>query len=112
MEPSDVMLLICFGLAVFLTLFFALGRPRIWYKDRLGWVLFGYAVTTSAFVGLIAYAIVFGQKVDEPWRFGISGLLAFALTAKIVAVYSERREARLASKSPDTEEKTHEHPHT
>jgi hypothetical protein len=72
MHASDVMLLVDFVLAVLLAGYFALGHPRVWYKDRLGWVIFGYAVTTIAFVGLIAYAIVFGQKVDEPVRFGVS----------------------------------------
>jgi hypothetical protein len=106
------MLLVCFGLAVILAGYFALGRPRVWYKDRLGWVLFGYALTTVSFVGLIAYAIVFQQKVDEPVRLGVSTLMAFALTAKIFAVYSERREARLGTnKFPDPEENPHEHPH-
>lgn len=113
MHASDVMLLVDFALAVVLAGYFALGHPRVWYKDRLGWVIFGYAVTTIAFVGLIAYAIVFGQRVIEPVRFGVSTLMAFALTAKIYAVYSERREARLeANKTTDNEENPHEHSHS
>lgn len=103
LEPSDVMLLIDFVLAVFLMGYFALGSPRVWYKDRLGWVIFGYAVVTVAFIGLIAYAIITGEKIDEPARFAVGLLMAGALVAKIWAVYRERREGRLSKfENPDT----------
>lgn len=94
LEPSDYTLLLDFVLAVFLMGYFALGKPRTWYRDRLGWVIFGYAVVTVAFIGLIAYAIIFEQKVVEPVRFIVGLLMAGALVAKILAVYRERREAR------------------
>lgn len=95
LEPSDITLLLDFVLAVFLMAYFALGKPRTWHRDRLGWVIFGYAVVTVAFIGLIAYAIIFDQKVVEPVRFVIGLLMAAALSAKIWAVYRERRAARL-----------------
>lgn len=94
--PSDIALLVDFVLAVFLMLYFALGKPRSWYKDRLGWVIFSYSAVTVGFIGLIAYAIIFDQKVVEPVRLLVGIFMAGALTAKILAVYRERREARKA----------------
>jgi len=96
LAPSDVMLLVNFVLATFLALYFALGHPRTWIHDRLGWVIFGYAVVTVAFIGLIAYAIVFGERAVEPIRLAIGVGMAGALVAKIWAVYRERREGRIA----------------
>lgn len=111
MEPSDVMLLVDFVLAVVLAAYFALGKPRVWYKDRLGWVIFGYAVVTVAFIALIAYAIVFGQKVVEPVRFAVGLGMAVALALKTWAVYRERREARLdLARFNEPKEKTHDLP--
>lgn len=92
---SDVSLLLDFVLAVFLMFYFALGSPRTWYKDNLGWVIFSYSAVTVGFIGLIAYAIIFDQKVVEPVRFVVGILMAGALVAKILAVYRERRAARL-----------------
>lgn len=94
--PSDFALIACFALALFLALYFALGRPRSWVRDPLGWVIFGYAVTTVSFIGLIAYAIVFEQKVSEPVRLLVGVLMAGALVAKTIAVYGERRKGRLS----------------
>lgn len=108
LELSDVTLLLDFVLAVFLMLYFAFGQPRTWHKDRLGWVIFGYAVVTVAFIGLIAYAIIFDQKVIEPVRFVIGLLMAGALSAKIWAVYRERRAARLESVFTRPKEGSHE----
>ena len=104
LEPSDIMLLIDFGLALFLALYFALGYPRTWWRDRLGWVIFGYAVTTVSFIGLIAYAILFEQKVIEPIRFLVGLAMAGALAWKTWAVYRERREARRTHRAHHDEE--------
>ena len=109
LAPSDVALLVDFGLAVFLLLYFALGKPRTWYRDRLGWVIFSYAMVTVAFIGLIAYAIVLGEKVVEPVRFAVGLGMAGALVAKIIAVYRERRAARLDRDRETYEEKTHDY---
>lgn len=92
---SDYALMLCFGLATFLTFYFALGKPRTWMKDRLGWVLFSYAVNTMFFVGLIAYAIVFEQKVPEPVRFIIGAGMVVALALKIYAIHAERAKGRI-----------------
>lgn len=100
LEPSDVTLLIDFVLAIVLLVYFAFGKPRTWYRDRLGWVIFGYAVVTVAFIGLIAYAIIFEQKVIEPVRFAVGTLMAGALLAKIGAVYRERRDGRIGRFRP------------
>jgi len=108
--PSDIMLLIDFGLALFLAVYFAVGYPRTWYRDRLGWVIFGYAVTTVSFIGLIAYAILFDQKVAEPMRLLVGVAMAGALAWKTWAVYRERREARKIHRAR-LDEEHHEHPH-
>lgn len=99
-HPSDYTLVIDFLLAVALLFYFSLGEPRVWFKDRLGWVIFGYALVTVAFIGLIAYAIVFGQKVAEPIRFIVGAGMGAALALKIFAVYRERREGRQAGVRP------------
>lgn len=94
--PSDFALMACFALSLSLALYFTFGKPRSWMRDPLGWVIFGYAWVTVGFIGLIAYAIAFEQKVDEPFRLGVGVLMAGALAAKIRAVYRERRKGRLA----------------
>lgn len=96
LHPSDIALLVCFALSAFLSLYFAIGKPRTWFHDPLGWVIFGYSVTTVFGFGLIAYAIVFGQKVDEPIRLVGTLLMIGGLVAKTLAVYGERRKGRLA----------------
>lgn len=93
--PSDYALMACFGLATFLAAYFALGEPRVWHKDPLGWVLFSYSVMTFLFLGLIAYAIVFEQKVAEPWRFAVGAGMALALSLKIFAIHRERVKGRI-----------------
>lgn len=100
LNPSDVALMIDLFLAVFLAFYFALGRPRTWFRDRLGWVIFGYAVAVVALLLLIVYGIVFGQKVDEIFRLAVGVGLALALVSKIWSVYRERREGRRASARP------------
>lgn len=100
LDPSDYALVIDFVLAVVLALFFSLGRPRVWYRDRLGWVIFGYAVAVVALLGLIVYGIVFGQKVDEPIRFVVGAGLGVALVAKLRAIYLERKRGRMPGSRP------------
>lgn len=94
--PSDYALVLDFALASFLALYFAVGTPRTWFRDRLGWVIFGYAMSTVAFVGLIVYGIVFGQKVPEPIRLIVGAAFAVALLLKIFAIHQERVEGRIA----------------
>ena len=105
LAPSDVTLLIDLILAVILAVYFAAGRPRTWYRDRLGWVIFGYAAATVALLALIVYGIVFGQKVVEPVRLLVGSALGVALASKTWSVYRERREGRLAGSRPATAER-------
>ena len=102
LDPSDAALIADLMLASIFALYFALGRPRVWYRDRLGWVIFGYALSVVALLGLIVYGIVFGQKVDEPIRLAVALGLAGALVAKTWSVYRERRAGRLAGERPFT----------
>lgn len=103
--PSDFTLLIDFVLAAFLAGYFALGKPRTWHRDRLGWVIFSYAMVTVAFIGLIAYAIAFGEKAAEPIRFVVGAGMGVALVLKTYAVYRERRAGRLAGTRTATPER-------
>lgn len=92
--PSDIALIGCFFVALALTIYFALGKPRVWFRDRLGWVLFGYALATDALLALIVYGVVFGQRVEEPLRLLVALALGAALIAKIWAIFRERRRGR------------------
>lgn len=99
-DPSDVALILDLGIAAFFAIYFATGKPRVWYRDRLGWVIFGYALSVVALLGLIVYGIVFGQKVAEPIRLVVATALAAALIAKTWSVHRERRAGRLAGDRP------------
>lgn len=100
LEPSDVLLFADFMLAIALAAYFALGKPRVWPRDRLGWVIFGYAVAVVALLGLIVYGVIFGQRVDEPFRIVVLGGLGVALVAKTRAIYLERRRGRMPGARP------------
>jgi hypothetical protein len=103
MSASDVTFVVDFLLAAALALYFAVGRPRVWYRDRLGWVIFSYAVATVALLSLIVYGVVFGQRVGEPARFFVGAALGAALLAKLRAVYLERRRGRMPGTRPYSE---------
>lgn len=102
---SDFFLLMDLILAVVFVLYFSIGKPRTWYKDPLGWVIFGYGVAVVALLGLICYAIVFGQKVDELFRSLVSVALGGALIMKTLSVHQERAKGRLAAESYPTSER-------
>lgn len=112
LDPSDIVLIIDLALAILLAGYFALGHPRSWHRDPLGWVIFGYAVATVALLALIAYGIVFDQRVHEVARFIVAITLAGALIAKIHALYTERRAGRTDRKlsSTDRKERSDVHP--
>jgi hypothetical protein len=105
LDPSDYALMLDLILAIAFALVFTLGRPRVWYRDPLGWVIFGYAVAVIALLGLIVYGIVFGQKVGEPLRFTVGTLLALALLAKTWAIHQERRAGRMPGQRPTPKRK-------
>lgn len=105
LDPSDVLLVADLGFALLFAFYFSLGRPRIWYRDRLGWVILNYALAVVALLGLIVYAIVFEQKVNEVVRFAVALTLGGALIAKTLSVYQERREGRLAGVRPHVKER-------
>lgn len=88
---SDLILLLDGVLAVILALVFALGKPRAWFRDPLGWVIFNYAVATVALLFLIGWAIITGEKLLEVARLPIALALGFALTWKTAAIIRERQ---------------------
>lgn len=95
LDPSDYALIFDLALAIALALYFAIGKPRVWYRDRLGWVIFSYAIATVFTLSLIVYGIAFGQSVAEPIRFTVAVLLGGALFAKFRAMYLERKRGRM-----------------
>lgn len=105
LAPSDIMLAVDLALAVVFALYFSLGKPRVWFRDRLGWVIFGYAIAVIALLGLIVYALLTGERVEEPARFVVGGGLGAALVAKTWSVYQERHEGRLSGARQDTIER-------
>lgn len=105
LDPSDLVLLVDFVLALVLLGVFALGRPRTWYTDPLGWVIFYYALSVVALLFLIGWAIVLGQRLDEIFRFLIAVGLGAGLIWKTTAVVGERQRGRLAGEQPALNER-------
>lgn len=110
LDPSDIALIIDLILAVILAAYFACGKPRVWYRDRLGWVIFSYAVAVVALLSLIVYAVVTGHAIAEPLRLIVSGALGATLAAKIRAVYLERRRGRMPGTRPYSTKNTERRP--
>lgn len=91
--PSDVALVLCVPFAAWFWLSYGLGSP--WYRSALGVVTFLHSLSVACLLFLIVYAIVFGQKVDEPWRLLVAVVLFFALVSKAVILHVERRNGRI-----------------
>lgn len=90
---SDGLLLYCLLPAVAFFLAYTAASPW-WNVKKFG--LFGivtvlHSLSVVLLLFLIGYAIVLGQKVDEPMRVLISATLAFSLTSKFVLYLIERR---------------------
>lgn len=92
-SPSDWLLVLCVFPAAWFFASYGLGSP--WYRSLLGIVTFLHSFSVLLLLGLIVYAIVFGQRVDEPFRVIIAALLLFALTSKAVILHVERRAGRI-----------------
>ena len=99
---SDLVLLLCLAAGLLFSSTFALGSPRVWFRDPLGWVIFLYSLSVDALLFLIVYGIVFGQKIEEPYRLAISLALLGALLSKIWILHQERVQGRLALTRPAT----------
>lgn len=93
LTPSDVMLLLAVPPAAWFWASYGLGSP--WYRSTLGVVTFLHSLSVASLLFLIVYAIVFGQRVEEPWRLMVSTVLFFALTSKVVILHVERRAGRI-----------------
>lgn len=105
MSPSDYILIGCLIASLAFAVNFSVGRPRVWYLDPLGWVIFLQALSVTALLGLIVYGIVFGQKVDEPWRLAVAGLLFVSLVSKNVILHLERERGRTPGERPRAKRK-------
>lgn len=66
-----------------------------WWRDPLGWVMLGYNISVALLLGLIIYAAVFGQRVDEIYRAPVAFLLAVSIVGKIAILHISRREGRI-----------------
>lgn len=97
LDLSDIALSVDLFLAIGIILIFSLGRPRIWYRDRLGWVIFSLSLAVIALLALIVYAVVFNEKIPEPVRLVVSVGLGAALIAQAVSFHRERRAGREAA---------------
>lgn len=93
LTTSDTLLLLCVPFAGWFVLSYGLLSP--WYRYWLGIVTFLHSTSVALLLFLIVWGIVFGQKVDEPYRLAISALLLFALISKVVILHVERRNGRL-----------------
>lgn len=91
---SDAVLVLAFLTGLEFSGAFAFGRPRTWFHDPLGWVIFLYSLAVDALLFLIVFGIVFGQKVDEPYRVVIAVLLWGSLLAKRWILHTERKRGR------------------
>lgn len=96
------------GPAVAALLVFTLGKPRLWHKTLLGWVM------ASLFLSLvIVYAIILGRRLfGEYPGYEWVAVIGYALTtatlaAIVVIIIRERREGRalgfvdVANRAPD-----------
>lgn len=91
-SPSDFFLVASGVLAAFFVLDYGTLSP--WYKAPLGVVVFLYAVVAAAVFGLIAYGILFDQRIPEPIRLIVGVGVFCALSAKITILHLERRAGR------------------
>lgn len=105
LSVSDLLLLFCLLPAAWFFLSYGIGSPwwRIWRHGWLGVVTLMHSLSVLLLLALIDYAIVFGQRVDEPIRVAISGLLAFALASKVVILHYERHNGRLERRARGAE---------
>lgn len=97
---SDGLLTACFVVGVVFSLTFGLGKPRVWFHDLLGWVIFLYSLAVDALLFLIVWGIVVGQKIEEPARVVISSALLGALASKLWILHKERQRGRRANERP------------
>jgi hypothetical protein len=79
---------------LFLLVFSVTRSP--WWRDALGWVIFGLAVATVITYTVIAASLVLGREYPgrEIVRAFAFTLLTLAYVAKTIAVIHERRKGR------------------
>lgn len=85
-------------LAVIFLLSYGIGSP--WYRSALGIVTFGYALSTVLLLSLVVFGVVFGARVEEPWRLAAGLAVFLALAGKISVLHYERHKGRLLRSTP------------
>jgi len=103
LDPGDWLLLYTLAPATLYWLVYGLGSP--WYRSPLGVVMFLFATSIVAILGLVAFAVLFGQA-PPPVRIPVYAGLALAMTAKLVILIVERRGADPARFTPHRKDNT------
>lgn len=96
--PSDYALTGALALALYFFLSYGFGSP--WYRSALGAVTFAYAASASLLLSLVVFGVVFGSRVEEPWRLAAGLAIFLALAGKISVLHYERHKGRLLRSTP------------
>lgn len=96
--PSDYALTGALALALYFFLSYGVASP--WYRSALGIVTFAYAASASLLLSLVVFGVVFGSRVDEPWRLAAGLAIFLALAGKISVLHYERHKGRLLRSTP------------
>lgn len=88
-------------------------HPGGWWRVKdngwVGWMTALHSASIVAFLFLIDWAIITGDRVAESVRAPISILLAFALLVKVVILFHERRQGQLERRARKLEQPEGEH---
>jgi hypothetical protein len=96
LAPSDYLVIGALVPAAWFAVSYGVWSP--WYRAALGVVVFMYALTVVALLGLIVYGIVVGERIGEPVRFVVALALFVSLSAKVVVLHMERRAGRIGTR--------------
>jgi hypothetical protein len=96
LEVSDVLLLLGFAASLYFAIVFTFGRPRRWFADPLGWVMFISAWALVSLFILIVYATVFDERLAESFRVLIGAAVLAGLIGKIYNLHRLRRRPRVS----------------
>lgn len=105
-ELSDLLI---FAAAPFVLLFaldYGIGSP--WYTHPLGVLTFLMSLSTFGLLFLILYAMITGNRIDEPWRILVGLGLLVASIGKVIILRVERRRGRIQRRERHAHKNRHE----
>lgn len=108
LTTSDIFLVLAMPFAIWFVITYGALSP--WYRHPLGVVTFLHSLSVSSLLFLIVWGIVFGQKVDEPYRLAIAALLFLALVSKVIILHVERHNGRIERRRLRAERHLVRHP--